>query len=432
MLHLALLAVTLATVGGTPQPQAPPKPPTGPRRETASWAPEAGPGIGTADQDLAASSEWRAADLAWKSGDWDSALAEATKAVGRYPDRSLPRLLVGLAYEALKRPDDALAAYQKAVKANPPNAVAWCRLGWAFSNGLGNSGPWQSKDSLSRGPRKNEALAAYGHALKLDPGYSECWFFLGESYNRWGDYAGAESAYGEAARLAPGSFLAWRGLLRSYTYLGQQAKIPPLLEQLRESDSSLAGKLYDALSGEFGEEVVRPKQRSLASLASHTQVRTSRPIVMVGVPQPPTPPSGSAGGSLTPEGQAALDFETHIASLAKQALELGPMIRRYDEVCERGAAGSSTATADQGPEAVAVAQVDWTAVWAHVATWSSATMDDASPACRNLASDITVFATQIRDAVDALRHANLEAGVLRAEELRILRKYGMSGAEGTQ
>jgi len=88
--------------------------------------------------------------------------------------------------------DDAIKAYDEAIRLDPKSAYAWCGKGYALSE-LG---------------KYDEALKAYDEAIRLDPDYASAWINKGTALYGLGKYDEAVKAYDEAIRLDPNRALA--------------------------------------------------------------------------------------------------------------------------------------------------------------------------------------------------------------------------------
>ncbi len=94
---------------------------------------------------------------------------------------------LGLARERSRDVTGAIAAYRKAVEAEPAYGKAWNNLG----------------RQLAANKQHDEAVEAYRTAIRLDPSRAKLQMNLGISLRALGDVTGAEAAYREALRLHP-------------------------------------------------------------------------------------------------------------------------------------------------------------------------------------------------------------------------------------
>ena len=95
--------------------------------------------------------------------------------------------------------NEAIKAYDEAIRLDPKHAAAWNNKGIA----LNNQGKY------------NEAIEAYDEAIRLDPNYAAAWNNKGIALNNQGKYDEAIKAYDEAIRLDPNYAAAWnnKGML---------------------------------------------------------------------------------------------------------------------------------------------------------------------------------------------------------------------------
>ncbi|MGQ9683398.1 MAG: tetratricopeptide repeat protein [Anaerolineae bacterium] len=102
---------------------------------------------------------------------------------------------LGVTLFGAERYDEALAAYQEAVRLQPNNAQ--------YHRHLGDALYWQGRPPGGPSPQLERAIAAYEEAVKLDPLDSLAWSRLGGCYVEAGRRKDALHAYEEAVRLAP-------------------------------------------------------------------------------------------------------------------------------------------------------------------------------------------------------------------------------------
>lgn len=104
--------------------------------------------------------------------------------------------------------DDAVAAYQDALKATPGYAAAM--------NGLGSA--------LFKQKKQDEAIAQFKAATEADPGFKLAWFNLGYATRKTQDFATAAMAYEKYTALDANDPDGFYGLAESYKSLGQNDK----------------------------------------------------------------------------------------------------------------------------------------------------------------------------------------------------------------
>lgn len=111
----------------------------------------------------------------------------------------------------LQHYEEAIAACQRTVQANPNDALAWLMQGMALEN---LDQPW-------------EAALSYSRVVKLQPDDHVAWFKLAHVLEKVGKYQKAALAYGRVVKLQPHNYWAWH----------QQGKV---LEQLKETQRAIA------------------------------------------------------------------------------------------------------------------------------------------------------------------------------------------------
>lgn len=104
--------------------------------------------------------------------------------------------------------EEAIQAYDEALKINPQNANVWNNKGTALRN-LG---------------KDDEAIKAYGEALKIDPQFAIAWDNKGNALGILGRYDEANKAFNEALKINPQYADAWYGKGNNYFYSGDYNK----------------------------------------------------------------------------------------------------------------------------------------------------------------------------------------------------------------
>ena len=102
-------------------------------------------------------------------------------------------------HSQLDQPEDAEAAVQRAVKADPK-----CELLWMAWNDLGLA--WHAAGNYPK------AATAYEEATMIKPDEPEAWFNLGVSYHQSGDLKAARDSYQHAVDLRESLAAAWHNL----------------------------------------------------------------------------------------------------------------------------------------------------------------------------------------------------------------------------
>lgn len=104
-------------------------------------------------------------------------------------------LALGLALMNQSKYDEAILAYDEAIRLDPEDAASWGAKGFALSK-LG---------------RHDEAMQVYDEALRLDTNFSLAWIGKGFALKDLGKYDEAIQAFDEAIKLDPESDMAWYG-----------------------------------------------------------------------------------------------------------------------------------------------------------------------------------------------------------------------------
>ena len=118
---------------------------------------------------------------------FEEAIKSYDRALSLRPDNAEVLYARGNALVALERPHDALEAYQRAIRAKPDHAEALCNRG-AVLAGLG---------------RNDEALASYDRALAVAPGFGEALSNRGNALKALGRLDEALSSYDRALKARP-------------------------------------------------------------------------------------------------------------------------------------------------------------------------------------------------------------------------------------
>ena len=181
-----------------------------------------------AEYSAEAQEKYYLASKQFKNGEYESALKQFNDVISNYPDSEAAikaQSMLGETYLKLNMPEKALLAYQKAVKSDSSNCVAWMNLGDlyaqfgkdeesedAYKKAIELSGekeeiylkliPLFEKigDKLSEAHKYNDALKYYSQVLKLDKtrnyaNYYEVKNKLAVTYEYLNDYENAEKIY---------------------------------------------------------------------------------------------------------------------------------------------------------------------------------------------------------------------------------------------
>jgi tetratricopeptide (TPR) repeat protein len=178
--------------------------------------------------------------------------------------------------------DEALAAYQEALKATPGYAAAL--------NGQGSA--------LFKMSKRDEALTQFKAAAEADPSFKLAWFNLGYATRKTQDFATAAAAYEKYTALDPADPDGFYGLGESYKALGQPEKAIGAYETyLKKEKRESEQKWVDRAK----ESVTQLKQQVAAAAAAPAPTPTptpaAAPVTATAAPGP-TPPADQALPSL--------------------------------------------------------------------------------------------------------------------------------------
>jgi tetratricopeptide (TPR) repeat protein len=156
----------------------------------------------------------------------------------------------GFALHSLGRYDEAIKAYDEAIRLDPNLAGAWNNKGSA----LGKQGKydeaiicydeairlypnyanaWSNKGSaLGKQGKYDEAIKAFDEAIRLDPNYANAWYNKGETLIKQGKYDNAIKACDEAIRLDRNLAGAWTN---KGVALGKQGKYADAIKACDEA-----------------------------------------------------------------------------------------------------------------------------------------------------------------------------------------------------
>jgi tetratricopeptide (TPR) repeat protein len=131
--------------------------------------------------------EFISAENALQKGDAPGALKILNSIATKYPENEAFLFKLGTAYERLNLLDDAMQAYQHALKLEPTSGIGWTSLG----------------STLAKLKRFAEAEDAARQAMKQSPDYGPAWALLGKLYSQESRYPDAADAFQKAAQLMP-------------------------------------------------------------------------------------------------------------------------------------------------------------------------------------------------------------------------------------
>jgi len=152
--------------------------------------------------------EFVAAESALQKDDAAGALKILNNIEKKYPDNELFLFKLGAVYDRLNLLEDAVQAYQHALKLQPTNGMGWTNLGFTLI-------------ALHRFPDAKEAAK---QAVKLAPDFGPAWGLLGIAYSQENRFSEASDAFQKASRLTPYDPEIWRSLSTNYARLNQREK----------------------------------------------------------------------------------------------------------------------------------------------------------------------------------------------------------------
>jgi S1-C subfamily serine protease len=159
-----------------------------------------------------------AAENALQKDDAASALKLLNGIASKYPENDAFLFKLAAVYERLNLLDDAVQAYQRALKLEPTSGIGWTGLG----------------GTLAKLKRFAEAEDAAKQAVKQSPDYGPAWVLLGKMYSEESRYADAATAFQKAAQLMPKDAEIWRSLADSYSKGNESAKSQEALQKFQE------------------------------------------------------------------------------------------------------------------------------------------------------------------------------------------------------
>lgn len=148
---------------------------------------------------------WFFLGIAQDYGLADEAIKAYQKAVRINPEFAEAWFLLGSSYESAGKMTQALEAYQKAVRVKPDNAIFWHRLGKTYK----------------RAGQSTRAIVAFQQAVRIKPDYEAAWCILGDAYQEAGKMAQSIDTYHQALLINPDAAMIWLRLAVAYSESGQ-------------------------------------------------------------------------------------------------------------------------------------------------------------------------------------------------------------------
>jgi tetratricopeptide (TPR) repeat protein len=131
---------------------------------------------------------------------YEEAISAYKKALEIKPDKHEAWNNLGNAYGDLKKYEEAISAYKKVLEIKPDEHKAWYNLGNAFR----------------RLQKFEDAIGAYKKALEIKPDKHEAWYNLGNAYGDLQKYEDAIEAYAKAIQINPEDPDVWMNLCAAH------------------------------------------------------------------------------------------------------------------------------------------------------------------------------------------------------------------------
>jgi tetratricopeptide (TPR) repeat protein len=177
-------------------------------------------------------------DLGREPADYHAAVTAFDGCIMHRPQYAHVYRWRGIAYKNLKRLEEAMADFSKAIELSPKRAAGWYYRGIAYADLL----QW------------DKAITDYSSALNLEPGFVQARVNRGVAYQRSGQAKKALAEYSKVIELDPKFVLAWNNRGNVYQDLGQLEKALTDYTKATELDPQLAfawsnrGKVYQRLA----------------------------------------------------------------------------------------------------------------------------------------------------------------------------------------
>lgn len=163
------------------------------------------------------------ADKLYTQGDLDQALTLYRQVNRKQPDLSEPWSRMGLIHLQRSQWNSAVTCYREALLRNENQAVDWYNL----AQGLEESG------------KPDEAAAAYAKAVEIEPGYWQALYNLGRLYLLQHDFEQAGALYRQCIRLVPGHAAVHNNLGKALAGMNRQKEAMACFERAGELDPDL-------------------------------------------------------------------------------------------------------------------------------------------------------------------------------------------------
>ncbi|MFC1528854.1 tetratricopeptide repeat protein [Candidatus Latescibacterota bacterium] len=180
---------------------------------------------------------------------YDEAIRSYRKALSINPDYSQAYYNLGNTFSGLGKNEEAIASYREAIRVKPNYPEAYCNLGNSLSSlGRFDEAIVQFQNALKIDPehtktyfnlgntlsslgRLDEAVVEYRNALRTNPNYAEAYYNMGNAYYRLGNIDEAISAYRSALRANPNYSRVYNNLGNALFY---QEKVEEAIQEYQK------------------------------------------------------------------------------------------------------------------------------------------------------------------------------------------------------
>jgi regulator of sirC expression with transglutaminase-like and TPR domain len=196
------------------------------------WMSDAKPGRKMAAE-RRGQTEWLKRSIALEQmKDWQGMLDWGGKWTKSEPKNADAFFCLGVAYDNLKRYNDAIGAYHQTLRINPKDAEAWANLGIVY----GNINSY------------NDAIDSYHQALRINPEDASAWYNLGNAYYNLDRYNDAIDAFRQALRINPNDAETWYNIGVVYLNSGNRTAALDVVRELQRLDPERAGRLFNGIT----------------------------------------------------------------------------------------------------------------------------------------------------------------------------------------
>ena len=154
---------------------------------------------------------------------------------------------LGISYRKEGKYQEAIVAYQEAIKLNPSHEWAYNNIGYAYYCDQ----------------QYEKSVAAYKKAIQVKPDHGWAYNGLGRAYNQLGDYQQATEAFLASTQVAPDNAEAFYNLAKAYMVSKEENLVLSYLKQAITQDPAYAIAAQDEQA--FAELVENPKFKQLVS-----------------------------------------------------------------------------------------------------------------------------------------------------------------------